>query len=88
MLLREDVPVGVRAEEAESTFRQVIKAARGRQGRWLELKTTVLLCRLLRDLGRAEEAREMLGEIYGWFTEGFDTTALREARALLDELSA
>ena len=45
------------------------------------------LCRLWREQGRREEARQMLAEIYGWFTEGFDTLDLKEAKALLDDLS-
>lgn len=45
------------------------------------------LARLLRDTGRRDEGRTMLAEIYGWFTEGFDTTDLKEAKALLDELN-
>jgi hypothetical protein len=47
----------------------------------------VRLSRLLRDRGRGDEARTMLNDIYGWFTEGFDTADLRDAKALLDELS-
>jgi len=45
------------------------------------------LCRLWQEQGKREEARQMLTEIYGWFTEGFDTPDLKEARALLEELS-
>jgi predicted ATPase len=52
-----------------------------------ELRTTMSLARLLRDTGRRDEARTMLAEIYNWFTEGFDTLDLKEAKALLDELS-
>jgi hypothetical protein len=48
----------------------------------------VSLARLLRDRGRPDEARSMLAEIYNWFTEGFDTADLKDAKALLDELSA
>ena len=51
-----------------------------------DLHATVRLSRLLRDSGRGNEARTMLAEIYGWFTEGFDTADLKDAKALLDEL--
>jgi predicted ATPase len=51
-----------------------------------EPRTTMSLARLLRDNGRREEARTMLAEIYGWFTEGFDTADLKDAKSLLDEL--
>ena len=52
-----------------------------------ELHATTSLARLLRDTNRHDEARAMLAEIYGWFTEGFDTADLKDAKALLDELS-
>jgi len=54
----------------------------------LELRATSCLARLLRDSGRRQEALSALNNIYGWFTEGFDTADLKEARALLRELSA
>jgi predicted ATPase len=54
----------------------------------LELRATMSLARLLRDTGRRHEARTMLGEIYNWFTEGFDTADLKDAKALFDELTA
>jgi predicted ATPase len=52
-----------------------------------ELRATVSLCRLWQEQGKLEEARQLLAEIYGWFTEGFDTPDLQEAKALLEELS-
>jgi predicted ATPase len=52
------------------------------------LRATVSLARLLAQQGEGNEARTMLAEIYGWFTEGFDTADLKDAKALLDELSA
>jgi predicted ATPase len=52
-----------------------------------ELRATTSLARLLTKQGRREEARTMLAEIYNWFTEGFDTTDLRDAKALLDEIA-
>jgi hypothetical protein len=53
-----------------------------------ELRATSSLARLLRDTGRRDEARTILMEIYGWFTEGFDTVDLKRAKALLDELNS
>ena len=52
-----------------------------------ELRTTMSLARLLENTGRRDEARTMLAEIYGWFTEGFDTPDLKDAKSLLDELT-
>jgi predicted ATPase len=52
-----------------------------------ELRATTSLARLMRDTNRRDEARNMLGEVYNWFTEGFDTADLKDAKALLDELS-
>ncbi len=54
----------------------------------VELGATTSLARLLRDTGRRDEARTTLGEIYGWFTEGFDTSDLKDAKALHDHLNA
>ena len=53
-----------------------------------ELRATMSLARLLRQQGRIEEARKILGEIYNWFAEGFNTADLKDAKALLDELGA
>jgi len=72
--------------EAEACFRRAIEIARARQARSLELRAVMSLSRLLARLGQRDDAREMLAEIYRWFTEGFDTKDLREAKALLDEL--
>jgi predicted ATPase len=55
--------------------------------KFYELRATMSLARLLALRGRRDEARTMLAEIYNWFTEGFDTTDLKEAKALLDELA-
>ena len=74
--------------EAETCLRQAIDIARRQEARSLELRATVSLSRLLQDQGKREHARRMLGEIYDWFTEGFETAALRDARALLDALTA
>ena len=74
--------------EAEQCFRTAIEIARRQTARSPELGATTSLARLLAKQGRRDEARMMLAEIYGWFTEGFDTPALNEAEALLDELTS
>ena len=74
-------------EDAETYFRQALKVARLQSAKSWELRAATSLARLLDKRGRRNEARAMLAEIYGWFTEGFDTIALKEAKALLDELS-
>jgi tetratricopeptide (TPR) repeat protein len=76
------------SDEAETHFRKAIKVAKGQSAKWWELRATVSLARLLRDTNRSDEARTMLAEIYNWFTEGFDTADLKDAKALLDELSS
>ncbi len=72
--------------EAEASFHKAIEVARRQQAKSWELRATVSLARLWQEQGRMDEARQMLAEIYGWFTEGFDTPDLQEARALLEEL--
>ncbi|HSR34011.1 MAG TPA: AAA family ATPase [Anaerolineae bacterium] len=73
--------------EAEASFQKAVEVARRQQAKCWELRATVSLCRLWQKQGKVDEARQMLAEIYGWFTEGFDSPDLRAARALLDELS-
>ena len=73
--------------EAERCFRTAIEIARRQSARSAELRATTSLARLLAKQGRRDEARAMLAEIYGWFTEGFDTADLKDAKALLDELA-
>jgi len=73
--------------EAESCFRAAIEVARRQSARSPELRATTSLARLLAKQGRRDEARTTLAEIYGWFTEGFDTPDLKDAKVLLDELS-
>ena len=75
-------------EVAEADFRESIRLARNMSAKAWELRTAVSLARLLAQQGRHDEGRAMLAEIYGWFTEGFDTADLKEAKALLDELSS
>jgi tetratricopeptide (TPR) repeat protein len=77
-----------RAEsEAEECFRHAIEVARRQQSRSWELRATTSLCRLWQKQGKESEARRVLAEIYGWFTEGFGTRDLQDAMALLDELA-
>jgi predicted ATPase len=73
--------------EAEGCFRAALDVARAQEARWWELRATTSLARLLVSQGHRDEARTMLAEIYGWFSEGFDTADLKDARVLLDELS-
>jgi class 3 adenylate cyclase/tetratricopeptide (TPR) repeat protein len=79
---------GGAAEETERSFRAALEVARAQEARWWELRASTSLARLLRDTGRRDEARTTLAEIYNWFTEGFDTADLKEAKALLDQLNA
>jgi predicted ATPase len=74
--------------EAERCFRTAIDIARRQQARFFELRATTSLARLLQRQGKTDEARKMLADIYGWFTEGFDTADLKDAKALLEELGA
>jgi predicted ATPase len=81
--------MGDKSTEAEAArcFGDAIKVARRQSAKSLELRATMSLARLLTKQGRRSEARTMLSEIYNWFTEGFDTADLKDAKALLDELS-
>ena len=74
-------------EEVEAYFHKAIEVACRQQAKSLELRAVMSLCRLWREAGKKEEARQMLAEIYGWFSEGFDTGDLQEARTLLAVLS-
>jgi predicted ATPase len=73
---------------AEADFYEAISLAGKARAKVWELRATMSLARLLRDSGRRDEAQAMLAEIYNWFTDGFDTPDLRDAKALLDELAA
>jgi tetratricopeptide (TPR) repeat protein len=89
LFLKQDTHAEPKAkDEAESCFRQALDIARAQEARWWELRTTVSLARLLAKQCRSDEARSMLAEIYNWFTEGFETADLKDAKALLDELSS
>ena len=74
--------------EAERCLRTAIDVARRQGAKLFELRATVSLARLLKRQGKPDEARVMLPEIYGWFTEGFEFADLKDAKALLDELGA
>ena len=76
------------AAKAQECFEQALAIARAQQAKSWELRAATSLARLWRDQGKREEARELLAPVYGWFTEGFDTLDLKEAKALLDELSS
>jgi len=73
--------------DAEDLFRDAIRIARSEEARSFELLATTSLARLLGKQGKRDEARAMLADIYNWFTEGFDTADLKDAKSLLDELS-
>jgi predicted ATPase len=74
--------------EAEACFQRALDVARRQEAKALELRATMSLARLWQQQGQRAEAYELLAPIYGWFTEGFDTADLQEARALLHELGA
>src|SRR5262249_17278030 len=74
-------------EEAERSFQHAIEIARKQQAKSLELRAVMSLTHLWQQQGKKDEARQMLAEIYGWFTEGFDTKDLQEAKVLLAELT-
>jgi class 3 adenylate cyclase/predicted ATPase len=74
-------------EAAQAHFERALKVARAQQTKSLELRAATSMARLWRDQGKQDEARELLAPVYGWFTEGFDTLDLKEAKALLNELA-
>jgi predicted ATPase len=76
------------AAKAEAYFERALAVARAQQAKSWELRAALSLARLWRDQGRHADAHDLLAPIYGWFTEGFDTLDLKEAKALLDELSS
>ena len=76
-----------RIEEGQSALEAALRVARGQQAKGNELRAATSLARLWRDHGKRQQARDLLAPVYGWFTEGFDTADLKEAKALLDELT-
>jgi predicted ATPase len=81
-------PTPARVAEAQACFEQALELARQREARAWELRAATSLARLRQQQGRREAARALLAPVYGRFTEGFDTADLKDAKALLDELSA
>ena len=76
-----------RAQEAEEYFQKAIDIARQQQAKSWELRASTSLARLWQQQDKREDARQLLAEIYGWFTEGLDTKDLQEAKTLLEELT-
>ena len=76
------------AAKSQAYFEQAVAVARQQQAKSWELRAAMSLARLWRDEGKPQQARELLAPVYGWFTEGFDTLGLKEAKALLEELAA
>jgi predicted ATPase len=76
------------AAKAEAYFERALAVARAQQAKSWELRAAMSLARLWRDQGKVQQARELLAPVYGWFTEGFDTRDLKEAKALLEEMAS
>jgi predicted ATPase len=76
------------AAKAEEYFERALAVAREQQAKSWELRAAMSIARLWRDQGKRDEAGDLLAPVYGWFTEGFDTLDLKEAKALLDQLAA
>jgi len=76
------------SEAAQELYREALRIAREQEAKLWELRAAASLARLRRDQGRCAEARDLLAPVYDWFTEGFDTPDLRDARAVLDALAA
>ena len=84
LLVGEDAHV---VENAETCFRQAIDIAHKLEAKSLELRAAMSLCRLWQEQGKQAQAQELLAPIYEWFTEGFETADLQEAKALLESMS-
>ena len=82
------ISAGPNAPTAETYFERALAVARQQQAKSWELRAAMSMARLWRDQGKPQQAHELLAPVYGWFTEGFDTLDLKEAKALLDELHA
>ena len=76
------------AAKAETYFERALAVARKQQAKSWELRAAMSMARLWRDQGKRDEARDLLAPVYGWFTEGFDTLDLKEAKAMLDALAS
>jgi predicted ATPase len=84
LLLRQ---MGIPQAEVETCFQRALDVARRQEARSLELRAAMSLSRLWHQQGKRQEAHDLLAEVDGWFTEGFDTADLQEAKALLEELA-
>ena len=73
--------------KAQAYFERALAVARQQQAKSWELRAAMSMARLWRDQGKPQQARELLAPVYDWFTEGFDTRDLKEAKALLEELA-
>jgi len=82
------MPPKPQAVKAEAYFERALAVAREQQAKSWELRASMSLARLWRSQGKVQQARELLAPVYGWFTEGFDTRDLTEAKALQEELAA
>jgi predicted ATPase len=80
---------GIAADEnaAQSCYRESLRVARSQQAKGWELRTSTSLARLWHNQGKKKQALDLLAPVYGWFTEGFDTLDLREAKGLLEDLA-
>jgi len=74
-------------EQAETHFERALTIAREQQAKSWELRAAMSMARLWRDQGKPQQAHDVLAPVYGWFTEGFDTLDLKQAKALLEELA-
>jgi predicted ATPase len=86
LLSKSKYPVNDKASIPQACLQKAIELARHQQARSWELRAATSLARLWQSQGKRQEAHDLLAPVYGWFTEGFDTADLQEARALLDEL--
>jgi predicted ATPase len=75
------------AIEAEAAFARAIDVAHSQSGKWPELRAATALARLWAERGERQKAHDLLAPVYDWFTEGFDTADLKDAKALLDQLA-
>jgi predicted ATPase len=78
---------GTPQAEVETSFQRALDVARRQEARSLELRAAMSLSRLWHQQGKRQEARDLLAGVYAWFTEGFDTADLQEAKVLLEELA-
>jgi predicted ATPase len=76
------------APKAEAYFERALAVARAQQAKSWELRAAASMARLWRDQGKRQQAHDLLAPVYGWFTEGFDTLDLKDAKALLEQLRA